>query len=456
MKIFPTTLRSKLTFWYATSTILLFSLLLGFFTIWFWYLLKSQIDHHIHIVINEAEGIVLRYPEHQREQLLRNLVSARGMTVVMLSPDGSPLLQTNSPDIAAVTEHEMQQIMSVSRNDQEPVHFTVSNLRFASVPINIRNNRGILAVGYSTELIQDSFTKIAASISLLAALSLGVAGIWGYLMISRYLKPLENMSLTAARISHVQNLSYRVSDQQDSQELKNIAKAFNKMLSQLQSSFYKEHDFFSDAAHTLKTPLAILRAQIENLTGNIRQKKDILHTIDSTVETIQDLLFISRIHSQGSLEKKRVNLSRILHELAELTETLGADKKLRITAEIEEDTRVIANSHLLKRALSNVAKNAVEHTDKGGEVAIKLHSTDADSGQHLITITNTGEGINQQDLPHLFERFYQGGTKKKKGSGLGLAITQAVVSDLGGEISIKSEVGQKTKIAITLPATSST
>jgi signal transduction histidine kinase len=451
MKTFPLSLRGKLTVWYVTSTTILFSLLLGVFAIWLWYLMNYQIDHHVHIVISEAQGIVTRYPEHQREQLLRNLVSARGMTVVLLSPDGNPILQTNSPDIAAVSEHEMQQILSVTRHNQEPVHFSVGSVRFASVPVALGENRGILAVGYSTSIIQESFTTIAISVFVMAAISLGSTGLLGYLMIRRYLRPLEEISHTASKISNLQNLDERAPTNQSSSELQTIASAMNRMLTQLQESFRKEHEFFTDAAHTLKTPLAVLRSQVEQITENTKRKRLILSTIDSAVETIQDLFFISRIHLHNPLERENLNLTSVLEELTELAAALGADKRIEVITEISQNLTVSATPHLLKRSLGNIVKNAVEHTPEKGYIKIVSHQDVPNKSIH-ISISNSGPGINSDDLPHIFERFYQGKNSKRSGSGLGLAISQAIILDLGGSIAIDSQPNKLTTVTIRLPA----
>src|SRR3989344_7510294 len=108
------TLRGRLTLWYVASVGVIVLLLLLSVSGLFWVTLQDQIDHHVHIAVNEAKQVVENYTGEERDSLIKNLVSARGMTVVVLSPDGSPILETNSPDIAIVTEHQLQKILTAS------------------------------------------------------------------------------------------------------------------------------------------------------------------------------------------------------------------------------------------------------------------------------------------------------------------------------------------------------
>ena len=105
------TLRGRLSVWYISTVVIILLVLLTSVSGLFLYTLQDQIDHHIHIAVNEAHQIVQDYKKEERYSLIENLVSAQGMTVIVLSPDGSPMLETNSPDVALVTEHQLQKIL---------------------------------------------------------------------------------------------------------------------------------------------------------------------------------------------------------------------------------------------------------------------------------------------------------------------------------------------------------
>jgi len=159
------TLRGRLTLWYILSVGVIVLLLLLSVSGLFWVTLQDQIDHHVHIAVNEAKQVVENYRGEERDSLIKNLVSARGMTVVVLSPDGSAILETNSPDVALVTEHQLQKLLgSSSLYDSTPTHFTENNIRFAAMPAQVNAGKGIVAVGYSTQVLYGTLYKLVAMV----------------------------------------------------------------------------------------------------------------------------------------------------------------------------------------------------------------------------------------------------------------------------------------------------
>jgi signal transduction histidine kinase len=445
------TLRGKLSLWYVLTVGIIILVLLFASSLLLWITVKNQIDHHIHIVVNEAAQIVQNYRGEQREELLKNLVSARGMTIVLLSPDGSAILETNSPDLALVTEHELQGIMSItSLYETNPIHFTQRDLRFAALPVQISAGKGILAVGYSTQVLSATLsTMINIVISIVLFLVIPLTFI-GHQLLKKQLQPLEEIAHQAQIVSDTSSLSNRIQTSTNSRELTSITKAINNMLSRLESIFESERTFFSDAAHTLKTPLAVLRSQIENSNFTKASKKKMIQTIDNTAQTIQDLLLLAKIGSKNQV-KKGFSLSKLLGDLAELTAILGEEKNIRITTDIQKDFYLEGNKKLLSRAFSNLLHNAVIYNKEKGKIYISLEQ---DQNQFIIKIYDTGYGISKSDQKKLFMRFFRGDnlvTKSVAGTGLGLAIAQAIIKDHGGQISIDSIKNRKTNVVVKLP-----
>ncbi|PIZ98222.1 MAG: hypothetical protein COX78_03500, partial [Candidatus Levybacteria bacterium CG_4_10_14_0_2_um_filter_35_8] len=146
------------------------------------------------------------------------------------------------------------------------------------------------------------------------------------------------------------SLAKRIIIDSPTQELKTIQDSLNAMLTRLENIFTGERRFFSDAAHTLKTPLAVLRSQTENANLTQKIREDMLKTIDRANDTIGDLLFLSRI--SGKPQKlETVSLSGILSDLSELANTLGEEKNLTISTDIQKDVTIKADKQLLQRAL---------------------------------------------------------------------------------------------------------
>jgi len=442
------TLKGQLTLWYIVSVGLIVLLLLVSVSGLFWVTLQDQIDHHVHIAVNEARQVVENYRGEERDSLIKNLVSAKGMTVVVLSPDGSAILETNSPDVALVTEHQLQKLLgSSSLHDASPTHFTENNIRFAAMPAQVSAGKGIVAVGYSTQVLYGTLFKLVAVVlGVVLFLVLPIAFL-GYKLLKKQLRPLESIAIQAKAVTDTTALSKRIAIASPTRELRTIQEALNVMLSQLEHIFTNEREFFSDAAHTLKTPLAVLRSQTENADLTQKVRGDMLKTIDRASETIGDLLFLSRI--AGSPQKAEViSLSNIMTDLAELTTTLGEDKGLKVITDIQEGVDIKADKKLLQRALSNIVYNAVSYNKPQGSIDISLKKQNHVS---TLTIKDSGIGISKNDLQMIFTRFFRGTNAHEKGSGLGLAISKAVVENLDGKITVSSVLNKGTTVTIIFP-----
>ena len=437
----PQTLRKQLSVWYFGSIGVTLLLLVIVISVLLRQTLKNQIDHHIHLVVTEAQRIVERNEGAEERKRLENLVSGQGMTVVLLSPDGSPVLQTNSPNVAAMSEHQMQQLL---------LHFTVNNIRFATALVPTISGNNILAVGYSTQVIEETVTSLLTVVGLVVLVTVVPLGVVGYVLLVRFTKPLETMATTAQNISDSRDLSVRMAIQQSTAELQSLAASFNQMLSRLESVFQYEHQFFSDAAHTIKTPLAILRLQAEKLPENTRSVKErILRQIDQLSVLTQDLLFISRLETQDELPVVEGSFSDLLQEAVEMVEVLAVEKQISVSKKITDNLVVTGQRGLLSRAVANVLQNAINYTPQHGTISIRLRRH---KNKLVCTVTDTGIGIAPTELESVFSRFYRGkNTKDSRGSGLGLAITQLIVTQHGGTIKINSKLEKGTEVTITLP-----
>ena len=432
-------LKGRLTLWYFFSVGIIFLVFSVAISVLLWITLQNQIDHHVYIAVKEAHQIVKNYQASEWEELIKNLVSAQGMTVVVLSPDGAPILETNSPDVALITEHQLQKIMlSQSLYESEPTHFTESDIRFAAISTPVRAGKGVVAVGYSTKILYAAFYRMLFILAGSVVLLVLPATYLGYKLLQKQLHPLEEIALYAQSISST-SLSGRIQLQYPTEELLTIQESFNYMLDKI-------GEFFSDAAHALKTPLAVLRSQIETVKLTQPSKNKLLLTIDQASETIQDLLYLSKI-GKVKTKPKPVNVSAIMVNLSELATILASHKQISVTSDIQPDVVVSGAEETLTRALSNLVQNAVNYTKNQGQVELKLTRQ---AEKIFIVIRDTGIGISKKDLPNIFRRFYRGRNAVLPGSGLGLPIAKAVIESFGGSIAVHSRLRQGTTVTVTL------
>ena len=257
------TLRGRLTLWYVVSSVVIFASITSLFSGLLWYSLNNQIDHHVHIVTGQAQQIVEEFTDFERQKLLTNLVNFEGMAIVIMSRQGEEILQTNSQDVKQLNQSDLQLLIAASKAaGYHPAHFTVNDMRFGVADVEVDNEPAFLAVGYSVNILRQTFYQMMTITLGVLIITLLPFTLIGHNLLRKYLRPLEIIALTAQQVTQPKQLSLRITGLTLTDELRTIVSSFNNMLSQLEKIFHTEHEFFSQAAHTLKTPLAVLRAKV--------------------------------------------------------------------------------------------------------------------------------------------------------------------------------------------------
>jgi signal transduction histidine kinase len=302
-------------------------------------------------------------------------------------------------------------------------------------------------VGYSTQVLYATFMNMALVVAGIVIFLVFPLSYGGFVLLKKQLEPLESIASQAKKMTTHASLSRRISLESPTKELESIQSALNTMLSQLEHVFTREREFFADAAHTLKTPLAVLRSQIENSALRQKSQSELLSIIDTTNDTIQDLLFLTKVGTHKP-STATFSLSHLLENLAEIATALGEEKNLKVRSQIQTDVVISGDQKLIQRALSNLIHNAVLYNKPNGTIDISLTTSNT---KIKISISDTGIGIKKTDQEKVFSRFYRGKNNIQPGSGLGLAITKAVIHDLGGRIALHSKSNKGTNAVITIP-----
>lgn len=223
--------------------------------------------------------------------------------------------------------------------------------------------------------------------------------------------------------------------------------------------------FIGNIAHEIRTPLAIIKTNTEvalfdpKLSESVRGTfADTVVELDRISETINNLLSFDTLTRPRKMSFAPTNLGEIARTTLDRHQALADSRGVALIADIGEKHTVNGNSTALEQVVTNLVKNAVNYTpkDQGGSVTVSVDAVDGN--KVAVTVKDTGIGIDQKDLFHIFEPFYRGDTSRARGigtgtSGLGLAIVNEIVRLHKGSISIRSTPGQGTEIRITLPAT---
>jgi signal transduction histidine kinase len=302
----------------------------------------------------------------------------------------------------------------------------------------------------------------ALPIALLIAL---VIGIWLLRSISRPVHELDRGMRAIAEGDLTHELG--VSPTQGG-EFGRLAASYRAMARQLGELERLRAEFVSVASHELKTPINVVIGYLELLQEGIYgeltpKQKEILLTINKQAQTltrlVKRLLDISRFEaSGGKIEVRRVDLQRLLTTLESSFSVLANQRDIVFSIDHGEGLpeNVYWDEDRINEVLGNLISNAFKFTDRGGKVALTVAAVD---NNVVVTVSDTGAGISAEQLPHIFDKFYQADNQAAaatKGTGLGLAIAREIVEAHGGQVTVESRVGEGTTFVVTLPTETAT
>ena len=243
------------------------------------------------------------------------------------------------------------------------------------------------------------------------------------------------------------------------EEVKGLARSFNQMAQQVRHSQQMLRDFVADVSHELRSPLTSIKGFALAILDGTAKDKDAQLKAAGIIEDesarmmrmVNDLLELYRIESgQISMVREPVDIGELLLQCQELLAVRAAEKGIHIQTDIESIPVIMADTDRLEQVFNNLLDNAIKHTPDNGTVSIIAKQ--APYEYIAVVIADTGTGIPQEQLSHVFERFYKAdSTVVKAGTGLGLAISREIARAHGGDIQVNSVVGEGTKFIVRLP-----
>jgi signal transduction histidine kinase len=292
---------------------------------------------------------------------------------------------------------------------------------------------------------------------LAGALSAGIALLMARWLARGMTQPLRDMA-SAARRMETGDYGVRV-ETRSRDEVGRLAQAFNRMSTELENLERTRRDLVANVSHELKTPIAAIRAHLENLLDGVehpdpRTLQVMLTQTERLGRLVEQLLDLSRLESgEVPLQRETVAVAPLVDRVFSEIGVSRAASDVALRRRIDADVPALdADPERVHQVLYNLVDNAVRFTPPGGEVTVEARPT---GGRVEISVTDTGVGIAPEHLPRLFERFYRVDASRSRedgGTGIGLAIARSVVEAHGGHIRAESVLGQGSVFAFDLPA----
>jgi heavy metal sensor kinase len=297
---------------------------------------------------------------------------------------------------------------------------------------------------------------LAIAIGLPVVVTIAIAG--GYLLMRRALRPVDEITQSAERITS-RNLGEMLPVAQTGDELERLSVALNRMIARLDESFQHIHRFSADASHELRTPLTILRGELEAAAQQRQITHELRETLGSALEEterlsriVESLMVISRLDAgEARVELAHFDLAELTSSTTEQMRLLAEDKNIALSCEAERRVKVEGDRARLKQVIVNLVDNAIKYTPAGGLVGVKVCAWD---GRAVLEVNDNGVGIPPEALPHIFERFYRVDKTRSRqmgGAGLGLSIIKAIVTAHGGQVRVESVECKGSRFLIELP-----
>ncbi len=320
----------------------------------------------------------------------------------------------------------------------------------------------LIIVGRDIHSMVDRLRGSLVQLFVIGAGVLGLGLVGGWWLSGKAIRPIQQISATAGKIN-ASNLSDRIETSGMDDELRALATILNSMFGRLDRAFIQQSQFTADASHELRTPLAVLMSHCELALNRPRNAEEYKQTIATCQKAgsrmsalVEDLLTLARADA-GRLEivLEMVDLNAIAREVITQLEPIAQERGISIEFE-GGVSQSKGDPRRLSQVFANLISNAVHYNNPGGKVVV---STLCDEEGAVAVIRDTGIGIPERALPHLFDRFFRvddARSRQTGGSGLGLAICKSIVEAHGGSISVQSELGVGTTFQVRLPSVVST
>ena len=323
-----------------------------------------------------------------------------------------------------------------------PVHYLAVPLRYQG------ETRGVFIVANFSAGERAEIENAIRAEAVVSMLVLVVVTLIAWFVAGRLLRPVRDLTETAESITE-SDLTRRIPVESDD-EISRLAATFNEMLDRLETAFTAQRTFIDDAGHELRTPITIIRGHLDVMSDDPKDRAETMAVVSDELDRmgriVGDLLLLAKAEQPDFLHVKPVELADLTTELLVKSRALG-DRSWQLDACAEGTLHV--DTQRVTQAVLNLARNSVEHTIEGAEIAIGSEWT-AEGARFWVRDTGIGISPNEQD--RIFDRFARGRSgRRSEGAGLGLAIVTTIAAAHGGRVELDSTLGKGATFSIIIP-----
>ncbi len=489
-RLLPGSLRFRLTAWY---TLLLAGVLviLGLSVL---RLTEDQLRHDVDYRVEKTAADISstaqrnlknqmergERPDINSQKPLLGSFASRGLLIQICDDDNEVVANAGSAPLWALLSDPVTPSKKRLANPQT-IEFDGADVRAVQFPIAVSGDGdsadstvvGSVIVGERLTMLYETIDSLRRILLITSIGGLVLAVLGGWLLADRALRPVDRVTAAAASIAHsdgtASSLTTRLRVPDTGDELARLSATFNAMLDRLEAAFVAQQRFIADASHELRTPLTAIRGNVEVLARQIAAQRspDVLQSDASAAigdvqresarmgRLLDDLLLLARSDAPEGVpfHPRPVRLDTVARDAVRSAGALANGQQLTVTA--PNSVTVAGEADRLLQLLLILLENALRHTPPGGTVAVTI--SEANAATARLIVSDQGEGIAPEHLPHVFDRFYRADGARGRstgGTGLGLAIAQTIARAHGGEIAIASESGKGSTFTITLPLSS--
>jgi len=330
----------------------------------------------------------------------------------------------------------------------------IASLRFKSAG----NPDYFVEFGELLDPVERMLNHLFLQLALGLPLAVGIITAGGYWLVLRALRPVERITHAAERITQL-NLSDRLPVANSGDELEQLSVALNRMIARLDEAFQNSRRFAADASHDLRTPLTILRGELENLVDDPQQDAALRERLAGLLEEaihlskiVEQLFILTQLDSGESRgEWQRFDLAELARTTADQMSLLAEDKNITLICAADQPICVLGDRSRIKQVIVNLLDNAIKYTPPQGRVLARV---DGVNGTAILEVEDTGIGIPPDALPHVFERFYRVDKTRSaeaESAGLGLAIVKSICAAHGAEVEGFSVPNAGSRFTVKLP-----